>query len=310
VALLLILALLGCCLVRRRRQVRDPKHPREKVIGSYLALRIDGSKSSSEKDRRSNGSAGADLLGAYPTARTNSDGVTHHSDPEEQLYEPSPFFARGEDGGGGSGSTAGVGAAAAATAAAATGIHSRNPSYGNDSSTGDKTSSEQNRISNTNRNSNSTGYGIDWNPQTWGREPPSLASEPHTAAHSAVFGESGEVSSTGGATPAHPTNVIGGPLAQSAMPTQGSPQLSSGTFESSPAAAGVIRGASTRKPPVQQQQPPSTLNTINRRQSEVISGHEGGLQTTGLGPDALGRPTRFVLHEDAGAMVDDAEEQM
>ncbi len=250
-----------------------------------------------------------DLLGGYKGERTDSGGMDH-TEGEEQLYEPSPFFAR-RDGGVGVGAGAGAGAGATAAAATATRTHSR------DSSTVDKSSSELNRLANTatnttttaapttNRNSNSTGYGIDWNPLTW--EPVSSSNR-----QSGVF-EGEDVQNTRGATPGH-TNQVAGGGGGGAVLASNSPQLGSVSSEFSPVGAGLIRNASTRKPSLHQAPltpTTPTLSNINHRQSEVFSGHEGGLQTTGLGPDAQGRPTRFVLHEDAGAIGDaDGEERM
>ena len=73
VAFLLLLSLLACVFLRRRmRQVRDPNHPRHKLIGSYGTAKGEGSRSSSEKERKSG--AGADLLGGVVTSNDVSTG--------------------------------------------------------------------------------------------------------------------------------------------------------------------------------------------------------------------------------------------
>jgi hypothetical protein len=293
------------------RQVRDPNHPRHKLIGSYGTAKSDGSRSSGEKDRRSGGGgggAGTDLLGGVSTP--NNDGSSGHPDvEEEQLYEPSPFFA-----------TAATGAAAPQ--------HSRTGSYGGDSSIGEKSSSEQGRAFATNRNSNSTGYGsgIDWNPMAWG-SPPSLASEPNnrtplsgvaSSTGDATLGHPTITTATGGATLGHLSDTAARPIssqfAPSAYRSGQVPQQDTASESSYPGAA-IPRASSTRKPPLPASpQAPTTPSMAGRRQSDVFLTADDGLQDTGRGRDTQGRPTRFVLHEDAGTLDDDStqahEDQM
>ncbi len=281
VASLLLLSLLACfCLRKRMRQVRDPHHPRHKLIGSYGLVGSGESRTSSEKESRRSGGMGsnnADLLGGVHAARTTNGVSPGYA--EEQMYEPSPFFA----------TTAAAGVAGAATTNTS-GSHSRNHSYTNESSSNEKTATPSGFAPNPARGSDSTNsHGFEWNPAIWGggssSRPASLASEPH--------GPHAAASSTGGATlghPAAPPSAYHGTASETAL-----------------VGAAVNRNSSTRKAPI-----PSAPTTPQAPSRGQFESPESGLQNTGTGPDVSGRATRFVLHEDAGAMDETLtnEEQM